>query len=44
MGWITRIQFLPGAVKGVFFFATTSRMAVEPSQPPTEWVLGLLAQ
>jgi len=34
----TRVQFPEG--DGIFFLATLSRLALEPTQPPIKWVLG----
>jgi len=35
MGWTTRVQFPAGAVMGLFLFATLSRLALGPTQPPS---------
>jgi hypothetical protein len=35
---MNRVHFLVGA--GTFFFATASRSALGPTQPPIQWVLG----
>jgi len=39
-GWTTRVQFLAGSMVGFFLFATTSRPALGPTQPPVQWVAG----
>jgi hypothetical protein len=36
---MTRVQLLAGAMMELFLFATTSRLALEPTQPPIQWVL-----
>jgi len=33
MGWMTGIQFLAGAMMGIFLFAIVSRPALGPTQP-----------
>jgi len=38
MDWMTGIHFMAGAGKGYFLFATMSRLALRPTQPPIEWV------
>jgi hypothetical protein len=38
---MTRVQYAVG--KGIFLLFTTSRPALEPTQPPTQWVLGALS-
>jgi hypothetical protein len=40
MGWMMRVHFLVGAVLRFFLFATTSRQALGPPQPPVQWVPG----
>jgi hypothetical protein len=42
MGWTTGLQFLEGAMMGFFLFTTASRLALEPTQPPVQWVLETL--
>jgi hypothetical protein len=37
-GWTTGVRFSAGAVMGCFLFATASRPALEPTQPPIQWV------
>jgi len=39
---MTRVQFLVGAVLGRFLFATASRPALGPTQPPIQWVSAAL--
>jgi hypothetical protein len=41
MGWTTGVRFPAGA--GTFFFATVSRPAVRPTQPPIQSVPGALS-
>jgi len=41
VGQTTGIQFL--AEKGVFVFTTASRPALGPTQPPIQWVPGVLS-
>jgi len=38
MAWMIRVQFLAGARKGILLFATASRLALGPTQPPIQWV------
>jgi hypothetical protein len=38
MGWTIEVQFLVGAVVGLFFFTTTCRLALGPTQPSIQWV------
>jgi len=38
MGWTTGVQFLAWAMMGLFLFATISRMALGPTQPPIQWI------
>jgi hypothetical protein len=33
-GWMTRVPFPVGTVRGFFLFTTTSRPAMRPTQPP----------
>jgi len=41
MGWLTRFQFLAGAMKGFFLFATTSRPTLGNTQPcPIQLIRG----
>jgi hypothetical protein len=35
--WTTEVRFPAGTVKGLFFFATTSRPAPRLAQPPIQW-------
>jgi hypothetical protein len=37
----SRVRFLAGL--GIFFFTTASRTALEPTQPPIQWVQGVLS-
>jgi hypothetical protein len=44
MGWtIEIIGFDSWWGLGIFLFTTMSRMAVGPTQPPIQWVLGALS-
>jgi hypothetical protein len=36
MGWTTGVQFPAQAMMKIFFFATASRLALKPIQPPIE--------
>jgi len=38
MGWMTGFQFSARAMMGFFLFATASRPALRPIQPPIQWV------
>jgi hypothetical protein len=40
MGQTARVQFLAGAIMEFFLFATVSRLALGPTQPPLQWILG----
>jgi len=40
---MTGVQFPAGAVMGFFLFATMSRLALGPTQPTIQWVLGVLS-
>jgi hypothetical protein len=42
-GWATGVQFRTEIGKGLFLFATVSRPAVGPIQPPLQWVPRALA-
>jgi len=39
MGWRTRVLFPVGGKKGCFLFATTSRLALGPTQAPIQWAV-----
>jgi hypothetical protein len=41
-GWTTRVQF-PAGAGNISLFATASRPALGPNQPPTQWVSELLS-
>jgi len=41
MGPMTGIQFPAGVMMGLFLFATASRQAQGPTQPPSQWVPAL---
>jgi len=43
MEWMTGVQFLPEATKGFLIFATISRLAMKPTQPPFQWIPGASA-
>jgi len=40
MDWTTGVQFLAGAMMEFILFTTTSRPALEPTQPPIQRVQG----
>jgi len=42
MGWMTRVQFLAGALMGWFLF-TVPRLALRPTQTPIQWLLRTLS-
>jgi hypothetical protein len=41
--WMSRVQFPAGAITGFFLFATTSRLALGPTQLPMQGVPGALS-
>jgi hypothetical protein len=41
MGWMTKVQFLAGAIMRFFLFAIVSRPALVSTQPPVQGVLGV---
>jgi len=41
MGWMNGVQFLAGG-RDFFLFTTKSRPALQPKQPPVQWILGVL--
>jgi len=43
MGWMSGVQFLGGAGKGLFLFTTASRLALGPTQPNIQMVLRALS-
>jgi hypothetical protein len=42
MNCMTKVQVLAGAMVGFYLFATTSKLALGPNQPPIQWVSGSL--
>jgi hypothetical protein len=43
MGWMIRVvEFDPWQRLGIFLFTTTSRTALQPTQPPIQWIPGAL--
>jgi len=42
LGWTTMVQFPAGGMIWLLLFATTSRPALGPTQPPIQWVSGVL--
>jgi len=41
MGWTTEVRVLTGTE--IFPFATMSRLVLGPTQPPTQWIPGVLS-
>jgi len=42
-GWMIGVHFLPEMEKGILLFTIVSRLALEPTQPPVQWVSGALS-
>jgi hypothetical protein len=40
-GWTSGVRFSAGA--GIFLFATASRPALRPTQPPVQWIPGAIS-
>jgi hypothetical protein len=40
VGWVTRVQFLAGAMMGFFLFTTVSKLDLGPIQPPFQQLQG----
>jgi hypothetical protein len=41
MGWMVRDQYQAGA--RIFLYSTASALALQPTQPPMQWALGVVS-